>query len=115
MVTKNEKEVSSDFYRKLYLVQEFTDKEFKAAARRLKIVRQRFMKKFNLVEDQQVPGPLDFIGDYIGDKWFLEQKEILEKLSLNFLLGTIDLEFTAYLKSWWDQSVRFRVPVWMRL
>jgi len=111
MVTKNEKEVSADFYRKLYLVQEFTDKEFKAAARRLKIVRQSFMKKFSLVEDQQVPGPLDFIGDYIGDKWFLEQKEILEKLSLNFLLGTIDLEFKAYLKNWWDRSVHSRVPV----
>lgn len=114
MVTKKETEVSAAFYRKLYLVQEFTDKEFKAAARRLKIVRQRFMKKFSLVEDQQVPGPLDFIGDYICDKWFLEQKEMLEKLSLSFLLGMIDLEFKAYLKSWRDRSARFRAPVWMR-
>ena len=68
------------------------------------------MKKFSLVEDQQVPGPLDFIGDYIGDKWFLEQKEMLEKLSLSFLLGTIDLEFKAYLKSWLGRSVLFRAP-----
>lgn len=52
MATKKEREASAAFYRKLYLVQEFADKEFKAAARRLKIVRQSFMKKFSLILTQ---------------------------------------------------------------
>jgi len=77
-------------------------------------VRQCFMKKFSLVEDQQVPGPLDFIGDYICDKWFLEQKEMLEKLSLSLLLGTIDLEFKTYLKNWQARSEHINPRGWMR-